>query len=111
MPRTSSRNCVSSLLLNACGFLRRHLSESILVLLLCAMSAHAAEVHRLASPDGRIQVALEMPAPGSNAQPRWSATFRGKPFAANCRLGLQTAQAGDVMAGVTVVRERNRSVN
>ncbi|MGH8245829.1 MAG: glycoside hydrolase family 97 N-terminal domain-containing protein, partial [Gammaproteobacteria bacterium] len=73
--------------------------------------AQPSQVHRLTSPDEQIRVSIQMPAPGSVERPRWSATFRGKQVLTDCRLGLQTADAGDLMAGVRVVRERSRSVN
>src|SRR5262245_54851823 len=52
-----------------------------------------------------------MLAAGSKARPHWSATFCGKLILTDCQLGLQTADAGDVMAGLHVVRARERSVN
>jgi alpha-glucosidase len=73
--------------------------------------AGAAEATKLISPDGRIKVSIQMPAPGSAESPRWSATFRGKPLVTECGLGLQTADAGDLMAGARVLRERRRSVD
>src|SRR5262249_35601997 len=38
-------------------------------------------------------------------------SFKGNLIFRNCRLDLQTAGAGDLMAGVNLVRERRRSVN
>ena len=67
--------------------------------------------HRLASPDRRIQITVQLPGAGSTERPRWSATFRGKPVLTDCRLGLQTADAGELMEGVKVIRARQRSVN
>jgi hypothetical protein len=66
--------------------------------------ARASEVYRLSSPNGQIQVVIEMPAAGSREQLRWSATFRGKQIAAACQLGLQSAEAGELMEGVRLVR-------
>jgi len=71
----------------------------------------AGEIHRLDSPDGRIQVSFQLPAPGSRGQPRWSATFRGKPVLTNCALGLATADAGELMAGARIASEQRRLVN
>jgi alpha-glucosidase len=65
----------------------------------------------LRSPDGRIQVTIQMPDPGSVERPRWSATFRAKPILTDCGLGLQTADAGDLMAGARVLRESRRSMD
>jgi alpha-glucosidase len=48
---------------------------------------------------------------GETDHPRWSASFRGKPVLADCRLGLETADSGDVMAGARVVRQSRRSRN
>jgi alpha-glucosidase len=67
--------------------------------------------YHLSSPDGRIQVSIEMPSPNSAETPHWSATFNGKQILDNCHLGLQTTTAGNLMTGVQVVRERHRSVN
>ena len=84
----------------------------VFVLLLCAVrNAQAENTSRLASPDKRIQLTIEMPAANSPERPRWSATFRGKTLLSDCRLELQTAEAGDLMAGVRVVRSRERSLN
>ena len=47
----------------------------------------------------------------SAEKPRWSASFRGKPMLTDCKLGLQTADAGDLLAGARALRERNRSVD
>ena len=82
-----------------------------ILLLHAAYNARAEDTYRLASPDKRIQIAVEMPAADSMERPRWSATFCGKPILSDCRLGLQTADAGDRMAGVRVIRARERSVN
>ena len=61
--------------------------------------AQPGPVHRLNSPDEKILVSIQMPAAGSVERPRWSATFRGKQILTDCRLGLPTADAGDLMAG------------
>jgi alpha-glucosidase len=85
-----------------------------LVGLLLAAGLHAAqpgEASLLASPDGRIQVSIQMPVPGSSERPRWSATFRGKAILNDCSLGLQTADAGDLMVGVDIAQERVRSAD
>ena len=71
--------------------------------------AVAGEVRRLDSPDGRIQVSIQMPALGSGDRPRWSATFRGKPVLTNCALGLATVDSGELMAGVQIATEQRRS--
>jgi len=52
-----------------------------------------------------------MPARGSVEPPRWSLSFRGKPILSDCRLGLQTADAGDPVAGARVVNENRRSAD
>src|SRR5215468_4590303 len=81
---------------------------------LCATTASAtptSELQSLGSPDGRIQVAIAMPAPGSTDNPRWLATFRGRLVVAECTLGLQVVGAGDVMRGASVLKQRRRSVD
>src|SRR4051812_28508009 len=74
-------------------------------------SAWAGERRPLSSPDGRIKVLIQMPTPGSGEKPTWSATFRGKPFLDGCRLGLETAEGGELMAGARIVGERRRTVD
>src|SRR5882724_10074477 len=81
------------------------------VLAFSALAEEAPKERLLASPDGRIQLSIQMPAPGSAAKPRWSATFRGQQILPDCRLGLQTSDAGDLMAGVQVSRERRHSAD
>ena len=67
--------------------------------------------HLLTSPDARIKVSLKMPAPGTLDRPRWSASFHGRPILTECTLGLQTADAGELMAGARVVKKRTRWVD
>jgi hypothetical protein len=74
-------------------------------------NVQAGETNLLSSPDGRLRVWIQMPVPGSVERPRWSATFRGKPLLSECSLGLQTADAGDLMVGARVLQERRRSVD
>jgi len=52
-----------------------------------------------------------MPAPGSAETPCWSAAFRGKAILQDCRLHLEAAGEGNLLAGVRVLRERQRSVD
>jgi alpha-glucosidase len=77
----------------------------------CLLPARAANEFRIASPDGRIEVVIEMPKPASTERPQWSASFRGKPILTRCELGLETADAGDIAVGVSVRDVRERSVN
>ena len=76
-----------------------------------AYATSAADIGPLQSPDGRIQVSIRMPEPGTRENPRWSASFHGKPILTNCVAGLQTADAGDLMTGVQVLYARRRSAN
>jgi alpha-glucosidase len=73
--------------------------------------AQVEDAHELASPDGRIHVSIRMPPANTTETPQWSASFHGKPILGDCRLGLKTVAAGDVMAGVRLLRERTRSVD
>lgn len=73
--------------------------------------APAEQTNFLSSPDGRIRVSIQMPGPGSAERPRWSASFRGKPLLTGCGLGLQPADAGDLMAGARVLQEHRRAVD
>jgi alpha-glucosidase len=75
------------------------------------LDAEPGQVHPLTSPDGRLQVSIQMPAPGSVERPRWSAAFRAKPILTECGLGLQIADAGDLMVGARVLHERSRAVD
>lgn len=65
----------------------------------------------MASPDGRIEVVIEMPQPASTNRPQWSASFRGKSILTRCELGLEIADSGDITDGVKVRDVRERSVN
>jgi alpha-glucosidase len=67
--------------------------------------------YRLTSPDGRLDFSLRLPQPGSSERPHWSAVFRGKAIVSECQLGLQTSRAGELMAGVKLVRKHERSVD
>jgi len=98
--------------------IRASQSRTLLVLLasglLFAMSTpwvSGADVQRLASPDGRLGVTIEMPGPGTAERPRWSASFRGKLLLSQCALGLQTADAGELMAGARLLHRSRSSVN
>lgn len=73
--------------------------------------AQTDNVHSLTSPDGRIQVTIHLPDGNSAERPGWSASFRGKPVLTECRVGIQTADSGDVMAGARLLRQRDRSVD
>jgi alpha-glucosidase len=64
--------------------------------------------HELNSPDGHIRVSIQMPAPDSSDRPFWSATFNGRSILSRCRLGLQSANAGELLAGANFVHERDR---
>jgi alpha-glucosidase len=76
-----------------------------------AFDAVAVQEDVLKSPDNRIQVSIQMPSPDSQERLSWSATFRGKRLLAECRLGIQTADEGDLLVGARVVKRRSRSVD
>lgn len=78
---------------------------------LTAGQAQTSETHSLASPDGRIRVSIHLPSAGSTAVPQWSAGFRGKTVLTDCRLGLQTADSAELMAGVRLLREKKHSAD
>ncbi|HTL18424.1 MAG TPA: glycoside hydrolase family 97 protein [Patescibacteria group bacterium] len=88
------------------------------ILLASALSIHAIigaaqndQLFRLTSPDGRIEVSIGLPSPASPDLPRWSAAFRGKSVLSDCRLRLQTKDAGELTAGVKLLHEEERSVD
>ena len=70
--------------------------------------AQAEKLELLSSPDARISVSIDVPDPAAKERTRWSATFRRKPVFSDCELGLQTADAGELLAGARVVREQRR---
>ena len=74
-------------------------------------AAQADSLRRLSSPDGRISLEVLLPPPGSDALPQWSAIFRGKPLLSDCRLSLEVAGEGDLLAGVRVRSEHRRSAD
>ncbi len=75
-----------------------------------AARAQSGGVWRLTSPNRQIAVAIQMPVPDSVYRPQWSALFGGKPVLGECKLGLRTEDAGDLLAGVRVVACHRRSV-
>jgi len=74
------------------------------------LNATAQEAHTLRSPDGKIGLSVEMPAPDSADRPRWSASFHGERILTECGLGLQTADSGELLAGARVLQKRTRAV-
>lgn len=78
-------------------------------LAVCQLQA-APEPYALSAPDGRIRVLIQLPASDSPNVLAWSASFGGKEILRDCRLGLQTTDAGDQLAGVRVTGEERRSV-
>jgi alpha-glucosidase len=70
-----------------------------------------ADLPTLSSPNGMIQVEVRMPQPGTVERPKWQASFRGKPVLSNCRLGLETVDGGELLAGARVLDERSRAVD
>ena len=92
----------------------RSLGSWLLIIAIAAFRVVAApeiEARILNSPDGRIQVSIQMPAPDLNEQPIWSVKFWGKTLLTGCRLGLQTTEAGDLLIGSALLEERRRSVD
>ncbi|MCW3053351.1 MAG: glycoside hydrolase [Chthonomonadales bacterium] len=79
------------------------------MLVLGAQSAHANTLQSLQSPDGRLAVQIQLPPPGSAETPHWLATFRGKALLNDCRLSLEVAGGGDLLAGAQVRSERRSS--
>ncbi len=72
--------------------------------------AWAEQVDTFSSPDGGIVLSVTMPAADSAEQPRWSASYRGERVLAECSLGLQTADAGELLAGARAAQKRTRLV-
>lgn len=77
---------------------------------LTGFGAAAGATERLASPDGRIRVSFDAAVSWTGAGPGWSATFRGKPLAAGCSLGLGLTGQGDVLSGSHVIADRRQDV-
>jgi len=88
------------------------LSFGVITIALSAFAGmgQASETRSLTSPDGRIEVSINL-SPTDSVSLRWSVRFRNRAILTNCRLGLQTADAGDVMTGARLTREQSRSVN
>jgi alpha-glucosidase len=82
---------------------------------LTALSLSLINVHGaaydLTSPDGKIAVSIQLPGSDSSVVPQWSVKFHGKPVLTHCRLGLQTADAGDLIAGARLLGKHHLSVN
>jgi alpha-glucosidase len=81
------------------------------IALVAAMLHPTRGEESLKSPDGRIEISIEMPAKNSGKSPRWSARFRGKGVLGDCELGLQAADEGDLLKNAVVAQEKRRSVN
>ncbi len=58
-----------------------------------------ALTQQLRSPNGRIEVDVQLPAVGTDEVPRWSASFDGRPVLGDCQLRLVAAGAVDLLAG------------
>jgi alpha-glucosidase len=86
-------------------------SAFLIFLLTGILEATAQEVQTLGSPDGKIELSIEMPAPGSPDRPHWSAIFRGERILSDCSLGLETADSGELLAGVRVLQKPTRAVD
>lgn len=65
----------------------------------------------VASPNGRIILAIGLPKPGSQELPQWSVAFRGRPILTSCRLSLRIADGGDLLEGASVVSKRRTVAN
>jgi alpha-glucosidase len=86
-------------------------SRIVFGLFLSLASLARGASYELASPDGRISIAVQLPQPGSVERPSWSGRFHGKPLVSNCQLGLETAGGGELMAGIKLVRRQDRAVD
>jgi alpha-glucosidase len=80
-------------------------------MVVCQQAARADAPTALHSPDGRLSVQIQMPPSASSETPRCSATFRGKTILHDCRLSLEVANGGDLLAGVRVLNESSRSAD
>jgi alpha-glucosidase len=74
------------------------------------VGATAEKPDILSSPDGQIEVSIQMPAANSVFRPRWSGRFHGERILTDCSLGLQTADSGELLAGARVLQRRTRAV-
>ncbi|MFO1501762.1 MAG: glycoside hydrolase family 97 catalytic domain-containing protein [Verrucomicrobiota bacterium] len=75
-----------------------------------SLGAGQIQSAQLSSPDDRIRVSIQWPVAGTTDRPIWSATFRGQPILTNCGLGLQTAEAGELLAGSKLAGKEDHSV-
>lgn len=84
----------------------------LLLLLLFSGLDHASagEIHTLRSPDESVVLSVEMPAPSLDSRPTWSVGYRGEILLKNCGLGLETKEAGDLLAGARLLEKRTRAV-
>jgi alpha-glucosidase len=63
--------------------------------------------YRLHSPDKHIETTITLPTLTTNGTPAWSATFDGLTLLTNCALGLQTTDAGELLAGARLLAENH----
>jgi alpha-glucosidase len=81
------------------------------IAVLCGQQRVSAAPTILYSPDNRLSVQVDMPAPGCADTPRWSMMFRGKTILSNCRLSLEVKDAGELLAGVQMRNKHSRSAD
>lgn len=80
-------------------------------LLVASSESLGSDRYRVTSPDKRIEVRIQVAPRESKERPSWSATFHGKSVATNCVLGLQTADAGDLLESTRAIKTKNRFVD
>jgi alpha-glucosidase len=65
----------------------------------------AGQTYRLHSPDKHIETSISVPDLTTHGKPDWSATFNGLALFTDCALGLQTTDAGELLAGARLLHE------
>ncbi|MGN6386112.1 MAG: glycoside hydrolase family 97 N-terminal domain-containing protein, partial [Verrucomicrobiota bacterium] len=65
----------------------------------------------LKSPDGRIELSIQIPEQTADGSPHWSAAFQGKPVLADCQLGIEASNGGDLLKHAKLVRTNRGSVD
>ena len=69
-----------------------------------SVSALAAPISSLLSPNGEIKLNINLPAGKLNELPNWSATFEGRQILSSCALSLDLIGQGNVLSGAQLAK-------
>ena len=95
--------------------IRTYICQTVTVISLFSTSycsdKSLAQTSIIKSPDTRLVVNLRMPPRNTSETPRWTLSFGGKSILSDCRLSLEVAGAGDLLAGAQLRKVRSRTAD